>query len=67
MAEAKLDLRPLELHVDGGLNSQEAVDNVEKIIDRLGFEAYAEVIDWEEMKDRQLAYFESGVPYIATP
>ena len=27
----------------------------------------AEVIDWEEMKDLQLAYFKSGVPHIDVP
>jgi len=28
---------------------------------------YTEVIDWEEMRDLQLAFFKSGVPHIDTP
>jgi len=67
LAKEKLGLRPLVFHVDAGWNSQEAVNNIEKIIDGLGLELYTEVIDWEEMKDLQLAYFKSGVPHIDTP
>lgn len=67
LAKEKLDLRPLVFHVDAGWNSQEAVNNIEKIIDGLGLELYTEVIDWEEMKDLQLAYFRSGVAHIDTP
>ncbi len=67
LAKAKLDLRPLVFHVDAGWNSQEAVNNIERIIDGLGLHLYTEVIDWEEMKDLQLAFFKSGVPHIDTP
>lgn len=67
LAKEKLDLRPLVFHVDAGWNSQEAVNNIERIIDGLGLELYTDVIDWEEMKDLQLAYFKSGVSNIDTP
>ena len=60
-------LRPLVFHVDAGWNSQEAVNNIEKLIDKLGLDLYTEVIDWEEMRDLQLAYFKSGVPHIDSP
>lgn len=60
-------LRPLVFHVDAGWNSQEAVNNIEKLVDRLGLDLYTEVIDWDEMRDLQLAYFKSGVPHIDTP
>jgi hypothetical protein len=33
----------------------------------LGLDLYTEVIDWEEMRDLQLAFFKSGVPHIDTP
>lgn len=62
-----MGLRPLVFHVDAGWNSQEAVNNIEKVIDHLGLDLYTEVIDWEEMRDLQLAYFKSGVPHIDTP
>lgn len=67
LAKEKLGLRPLVFHVDAGWNSQTAVNNIENIVDRLGLDLYTEVIDWEEMKDLQLAFFKSGVPHIDTP
>ncbi|HEX2825365.1 MAG TPA: N-acetyl sugar amidotransferase [Burkholderiales bacterium] len=67
VAKEKLGLRPLVFHVDAGWNSQEAVNNIEKLVDKLGLDLYTEVIDWEEMRDLQLAYFKAGVPHIDTP
>lgn len=66
---AKIDfgLRPLVFHVDGGWNSEIAVNNIEKLIDGLELELFTEVIDWKEMRDLQLAFFKSGVPHIDLP
>ncbi|EMN0395308.1 N-acetyl sugar amidotransferase [Citrobacter freundii] len=60
-------LRPLVFHVDGGWNSQIAVNNINVMIDKLGLDLYTEVINWEEMKDFQLAYFKSGLSNIDVP
>lgn len=57
-------LRPLVFHVDGGWNSELAVKNIEVMVDALGLDLYTEVINWEEMKDFQLALFKSGIPGI---
>lgn len=67
IAKQELGLRPLVFHVDAGWNSQEAVHNIERLVDKLGLDLYTEVIDWEEMRDLQLAYFKAGVPHIDTP
>ena len=67
MMKEKYDLRPLVFHVDAGWNSQIAVNNIERLVDGLNLDLYTEVINWEEMKDLQLAYFKSGVPHIDTP
>jgi N-acetyl sugar amidotransferase len=67
VAKEKLGLRPLVFHVDAGWNSQVAVNNIEKLIDGLGLDLFTEVIDWEEMRDLQLAFFRSGVPHIDVP
>lgn len=67
LAKEELGLRPLVFHVDAGWNSQEAVNNIEKLVDKLGLDLYTEVIDWEEMRDLQLSFFKSGVPHIDTP
>jgi len=60
-------LRPLVFHVDAGWNSQIAVNNIERLVDGLGLDLYTEVINWEEMKDLQLAFFKSGVPHVDVP
>ncbi|MFT4906440.1 MAG: N-acetyl sugar amidotransferase [Oleispira sp.] len=67
LAKEKLGLRPLVFHVDAGWNSQQAVHNIEQIVDRLGLDLYTDVIDWEEMKDLQLSFFKSGVSHTDTP
>ena len=67
VAKEDLGLRPLVFHVDAGWNSQAAVNNIEKLVDGLGLDLYTEVIDWEEMRDLQLAFFRAGVPHVDTP
>lgn len=67
VAKLALGLRPLVFHVDAGWNSQEAVNNIEKLIDALGLDLFTEVIDWEEMRDLQLAFIKAGVPHIDVP
>lgn len=67
VAVKELGLRPLVFHVDGGWNSQVAVNNINGMIDKLGLDLYTEVINWEEMKDFQLSYFKAGVPNIDVP
>ena len=67
LAKAKFGLRPLLFHVDAGWNSQQAVNNIEKLVDGLGLDLHTEVVNWEEMKDLQLAFFKSQVPHIDTP
>lgn len=67
IAKTQLGLRPLVFHVDAGWNSQEAVNNIEKLIDHLDLDLYTHVVNWEEMRDLQLAYFKAGVPHIDTP
>ena len=67
LATEKLGLKPLVFHVDAGWNSQIAVNNIERLVDGLGLDLYTHVIDWQEIKNLQRAYFKSGVPHIDTP
>ena len=67
IAVREFGLRPLVFHVDGGWNSELAVHNIEVMIEKLGLDLYTEVIDWEEMRDFQLAFFKAGVPHIDIP
>ncbi len=66
-AKELMGLKPLVFHVDAGWNSQIAVNNIERLVDGLGLDLFTEVIDWEEMKDLQRAFFRSGVSHIDTP
>ena len=62
IAKEKMGLRPLLFHVDAGWNTDQAVGNIEKLVDGLGLDLYTEVINWEEMKDLQVAFFKSQIP-----
>ena len=66
-AKEVLGLRPLAFSVDTGWNLNVAVENIEKIVKGLGLELNTEIINWNEMKDLQLAFFKSQVPYQDLP
>ncbi|MBD3815157.1 MAG: N-acetyl sugar amidotransferase [Halothiobacillus sp.] len=57
----QLGLRPLAVHFDSGWNSELAVNNIENIVKRLGIDLYTHVVNWEEMRDLQLAFFKASV------
>jgi N-acetyl sugar amidotransferase len=67
LAREVMGLRPLMLHVDAGWNSQQAVHNIERLVDGLGLDLHTEVVDWREMQDLQLAFFKAQVPHLDTP
>jgi N-acetyl sugar amidotransferase len=54
-------LRPLVMHVDAGWNTELAVANIEALVKYCGFDLHTHVVDWEEMRDLQLAYFHAAV------
>ena len=66
-AKEVLGLRPLAFSVDTGWNLNVAVENIEKVVTGLGLELNTEIINWNEMKDLQLAFFRSQVPYQDLP
>jgi len=55
-------LRPLALHLDNGWDSELAVNNIKKTIDKLGIDLYTHVIDWEEFRDLQAAFLRASTP-----
>lgn len=61
VAKEIMGLRPLIFHVDAGWNTQQAVGNIEKLVDGLGLDLYTEVINWEEMKDLQVSFLKSQI------
>jgi N-acetyl sugar amidotransferase len=54
-------LKPLVFHVDAGWNSEIAQKNIESLLKKLDYSLYTYVVDWEEMRDLQRAYLESGL------
>jgi N-acetyl sugar amidotransferase len=56
-----LNLRVLGVHCDNGWNSELAVNNIENIVKKLKFDLYTYVINWDEFRDIQLAYFKANV------
>lgn len=61
IAKEKMGLRPLLFHVDAGWNTDQAVSNIEKLVDGLGLDLYTEVVNWEEMKDLQVSFLKSQI------
>lgn len=60
-------LRPLVVHVDAGWNSETAVGNIERIVKHCDYDLHTHVVDWEEMRDLQLAFLRAGVPNVDVP
>ena len=58
----KYNLNPLLIHVDAGWNSNISSNNIARIIEKLDCDLITKVIDWEEMRDLQLAYMKAQVP-----
>ena len=61
VAKEIMGLRPLLFHVDAGWNTDKAVSNIEKLCNGLRLDLYTEVINWEEMKDLQVAFLKSQI------
>lgn len=56
-----LGLNPLAVHLDNGWNTNEAVTNITNIVEKLGIDLFTYVIDWEEFRELQKAYFRASV------
>lgn len=62
VAKEKMGLRPLLFHVDAGWNTDQAVGNIEKLVDGLGLDLYTDVVNWESVKRMQVAFLRAGIP-----
>lgn len=61
LAVRELGLRVLAVHVDGGWNSEPAVRNIETLVRKLDLDLHTYVVEWQEMRDVQLAFLRSSV------
>jgi N-acetyl sugar amidotransferase len=62
-----LGLRPLVVHVNTGWNSPESEANVRNVVEKLGLELYVFTIDWDKMRDLQIAFYKASVKNCEIP
>jgi len=62
IVKEKMGLRPLLFHIDAGWNTDQAVGNIEKLVDGLGLDLYTDVVNWEAVKRMQIAFMRAGIP-----
>lgn len=67
VAKELMGLNPLCYVCDTGWNLKLADENIRRITDALDLDVYRETVDWAEMRDLQLAFFKSQVPYQDLP
>lgn len=60
LAVKEWGLRPFVFHVDAGWDLPVAMSNIQKICDKLGIHLHVEKLDFEEMRQMQLAFFKTG-------
>jgi N-acetyl sugar amidotransferase len=58
----KMGLKPLAVHLDNGWNSELAVHNIQKTLEKLDIDLYTYVVDWDEFKDLQLSFLKASTP-----
>jgi N-acetyl sugar amidotransferase len=63
----KWGLKPLLVHMDNGWNSEIAVSNIKKIVDKLELDYMSYVLDWNEFREVQLAFIKSSIVDIEMP
>ena len=57
----RIGLNALCVHFDNGWNSSIAIQNINNIIEKTGFDYQTIVVDWEEFRDLQRSFFKAGV------
>lgn len=62
IAKEVMGLRPLLVHVDAGWNTDQAVSNIEKLVDGLGLDLFTDVVNWTGVKRMQIAFLRAGIP-----
>ena len=67
LAVKEWGLRPFVFHIDAGWNLPVAEDNIRKVTSKLGVELHIEKMNWEEMREMQLAWFRTGLENLDVP
>lgn len=67
LAVKEWGLRPFVFHIDAGWNLPVAETNIQKVAKKLGVEVHVEKMDWNEMRELQLAWFRTGLELLDAP
>lgn len=67
LAVKEWGLRPFVFHIDAGWNLPVAENNIRKLTEKLGVELHIEKMDWDEMREMQLAWFRTGLESLDVP
>lgn len=67
LAVKEWGLRPFVFHIDAGWNLPVAEENIKRLTDKLGVELHTEKMDWNEMREMQLAWFRTGMENLDSP
>lgn len=60
LAVTEWGLRPFVFHIDAGWNLPVAEENIKRICDKLGVHLHIQKLDWEELRQMQIAFFKTG-------
>lgn len=63
----EMGLRPLAVHIDNGWDSELAVQNIKRLLEKLDIDLYTYVVDWQEFRSLQLAFFRASTPDCEIP
>lgn len=67
LAVKEWGLRPFVFHIDAGWNLPVAEENIKRMTDKLGIDLHIEKMDWDEMREMQLAWFRTGLENLDSP
>ena len=67
LAVTEWGLRPFVFHIDCGWNLPVAEGNIKRLTDKLGVELHVEKMDWNELREMQLAWFRTGLESLDAP
>lgn len=67
LAVKEWGLRPYVFHINAGWNLPVAEENIKKITDKLNVELHVKNMNWEEMREMQLAWFRTGLEPLDAP
>lgn len=67
LAITEWGLRPYVYHIDAGWDLDVTKENIRKLTQKLGVKLHIKKLDWEEMREMQLAWFRTGLESLDVP